>query len=141
MFLCVYASKGLSSSIMGKNDSYELPIRVNVEEKGYSFSTSITGYVKYMSQIENIEKYPEKAYYTFTYIAYAWINLIIVTLMYMRMIGLWGLSLIGPAMSVLYLANYEGRLNFKKWAKLYIVLSLLQVWFILIYKIIMANYI
>lgn len=69
MAVCIFGSKAFCDAIKSE-DSYELPIRVNVEDT-YSFSTTPTGYIRYMSLTTDLEEPLQKFIYTFIYIILA----------------------------------------------------------------------
>ncbi len=136
MGLCIFGTEAIYNSI-SKEGSYELPIRVNVESAGYSFSTTIAGYMRYMSDIQDFDRIGEKFLYVFAYIALAWINLFMVIIMFFRMISLWVLSMIGPITASLNVFGKEGIMDYGKWIKRYLYNTFIQVFLILVYKILL----
>lgn len=138
MAICLYGSEAIFSQI-DEEDTYELPIRVNVEETGYSFSTTVTGYVRYMASIEDVDKYAEKAFYSFGYIFLALINLLAVVMMLVRMFGLWILSILGPIIATMNIFDKKIIMSYKTWVELYISLSIIQIVVTMGYKIVL-NY-
>lgn len=125
MAICIFGSRFLCDKITGKK-SYELPIRVNVEDT-YSFSTTPTGYLRYMSLTTDLEEGIQKLIYTLAYIVLAIANLVLLVIMIARMFILWGLSIIGPIMSVFYVFGRRWPMDFRTWMGLYIGLSMVQV--------------
>ena len=136
MSLCIYSSEAFFDSIE-QTKTEELPIRVNVEAAGYSFSTTPTGYVRYMAGIKDVNEYFEKGIFVVTYIVLVWVNVVITGIMLLRMIGLWGLSIAGPITAVLSIFNIEGPVNFNRWVSLYVRLSFIQVLLAIMYRIIL----
>ena len=140
MALCIFGSK-VFFDLLNKNDSYELPIRVNVEDQ-YSFSTTPTGYVRYMSLTEDIEEPLQKFVYTNVYIVLAIANLAVMLIMFARTIVIWVLSIIGPLIAVLYVFNAGGTITFRRWTGLYLRASLIQIFisiaYIVIFKAVIA---
>lgn len=135
MTLCTYGSNTFLN-IVKVEDKEELPIRVNVEEAGYSFSTNITGYFRYMSEIEGIHNYREKGMYTFLYILLAWVNLALAIFMDFRVIVLMILAMIGPILAALYSLNIQGAMRYRNWIKSYVCLAFVQIIFAIVYRII-----
>lgn len=138
MGLCIFGSNELFNKIENI-ETRELPIRVNVETAGYSFSTTAAGYTRYMAGIEDVDEWVEKGLYTIGFIALAWVNLILIILMLVRMIALWILSMIGPITAALHILNIEFGMSFRRWTSLYISLSFVQVLLSILYTIIL-NY-
>lgn len=136
MSLCIYSSGAFFDQIE-KTESVELPIRVNVEAAGYSFSTTPTGYVRYMAGIKDVNEYFEKGIFVVVYIVLVWVNVVITAIMFIRMIGLLGLSIAGPITAVFSIFNIEGPVNFNRWVSLYVRLSFIQVLLAITYKIIL----
>lgn len=136
MSLCIYSSEAFFDSLE-QTKTKELPIRVNVEAAGYSFSATPTGYVRYMAGIKDVNEYFEKGVFVVVYIALVWVNVVIIVIMLIRVVGLWGLSIVGPITAVLSIFNIEGPVNFNRWVSLYVRLSLIQVLLAIVYKIIL----
>lgn len=138
MGLCIFGSDTFFKSLENRENA-ELPIRVNVETAGYSFSTTAAGYARYMAGIEDVDEWVEKGLYTLGFIVLAWVNLAVIIFMIVRMFALWILSMIGPIAAALHILNIEGMMSFRRWAGLYISLSLIQVLLSMIYTLIL-NY-
>ena len=130
MAIGIYANEMFLPKAKGENASQiEYPIRVNVKDAEYSFSTNITGYVRYMAQIEN-KKLAEKRFsYTGVYLILAFVNLMSVLAMLVRLVCMMVLAMIGPIIVVLHVLNIENRfkLTYKDWAKWYLRMAALQV--------------
>lgn len=135
MAVCIFGSKAFCDAIKSE-DSYELPIRVNVEDT-YSFSTTPTGYIRYMSLTTDLEEPLQKFIYTFIYIILAIVNLLAILLMIARMFILWGLSIIGPIIAVFYVFGRQGPMSFRTWIRLYAIFSMIQVAITIIYTVIL----
>lgn len=131
MAFCIFGSKVFFNAL-NKNDTDELPIRVNVEDV-YSFSTTPTGYIRYMSLTEDIEESLQKFIYTVVYIVLSIVNLLMMIIMFARTIVIWVLSIVGPMIAVLYVFNAGGTITYKKWVGLYLKVSLIQVFISIIY--------
>ena len=127
MAICIFGSNEFFAIIQRNNNTYELPIRVNVESAGYSFSTTMAGYAEYMAGIEDVDNTSDKAYYTFSYILLVWLNVIAVIFMVFRMLILLVLSIIGPISAVLSIFNIGGPIKFRNWVIMYAVLSGVQI--------------
>ena len=130
MAIGIYANEMFLPKAKGENASQiEYPIRVNVKDAEYSFSTNITGYVRYMAQIEN-KKLAEKRFsYTGVYLILAFVNLMSVLAMLVRLVCMMVLAMIGPIIVVLHVLNIENsfKLTYKDWAKWYLKMAALQV--------------
>lgn len=135
MTLCTYGSKALLKVVKVENRT-ELPIRIDVEEAEYSFSTNITGYFRYMSGIEGIHNYREKGMYTIIYIIIAWVDVALTVFMTLRTYGLMILAIAGPILAVLYSLDMQGAMRYKAWVKAYVKLSFVQIIFAVIYRVI-----
>ena len=92
-----------------------------------------------MAGIEDVDEWVEKGLYTLGFIVLAWVNLAVIIFMIVRMFALWILSMIGPIVAALHILNIEGMMSFRRWAGLYISLSLIQVLLSMIYTLIL-NY-
>lgn len=120
-----------------KSNTDELPIRVYVnmaeegskEPVGYSFSTNITGFVRYKAQSGNINNCGEKAAYVFSYLALVLVNAVGALGMFFRMLMMLILAIVGPIIAALYALHMEDKISFKytTWINLYVVLSCVQV--------------
>lgn len=112
-------------------ETNELPIRVYVEEARYSFSTTTTGYMRYMASIDNVDKAKEKAKYSFTYLMMAIFNLFFAILMFIRMLAIFGLAIIGPLIviqdviqDIIPIAIVQ--INYRTWAIWFLMISVFQ---------------
>ncbi len=137
MALCIYASKGLFSGI-AKTDSYEMPIRVDVENL-YSFSTSATGYVRYMASTTDLEECGQRIKNAAIYLGLVICNALAICTMVVRMIAVWLLSMIGPFIAILYVFDKKDFSAFVTWVKAYSAMALFPPIFIrIIYTIILG---
>lgn len=98
--LGIYVNKMLISYNNIDQEHTELPIRVNVKEVGYSFSTTRTGFIRYMAQIQNVNLFGEKIAYTLIYLALALLNLGLAILFLIRAIfimiaSVYGIIIVG----------------------------------------------
>ena len=136
MGLCIFGTEAIYNTI-SKEGSYELPIRVNVESAGYSFSTTIAGYMRYMYDIQDLDRIGEKFLYVFAYIILSWVNLAMVIIMFFRVIALWGLSIAGPITAALNVFGINGIMDYRIWVRRYVFNTSIQVFLILLYKILL----
>lgn len=134
MALCIFGTEAFYSTIE-INNSYELPIRVNVEDV-YSFSTTPAGYVRYLSLTDDVRDSLKKVACTMTYLILAVCNLLIVIIMFLRMFTIWGLAIVGPIISTLYVLGIQSKFTFKRWVSLYISASFIQIFIAIMYMII-----
>lgn len=139
MGLSIFGSSELFNGIE-KVENTELPIRVNVETAGYSFSTTAAGYIRYMAGIEDVDEFVDKFIFTIAFIVLSIINLVSILLMIVRMLLIWFLSIIGPIIAVLSIFNIELFMSFKTWVSKYILYSAIQVIFSMVYAVIL-NYV
>lgn len=159
MALCIFANEMFLGKLKSNSNEYELPIRVNVrlsnngnssseadtnsesnsDTKGYSFSTNITGYIRYMAQIEDTDKCLEKAAFTLAYMAIVLLNVVAGIFMFLRMFIMLFLSILGPIVAVLHAVGIENKkiLNYKTWAELYVSIAFVQVFLAIAVKIIL----
>ncbi len=135
MTLCIMGSQALCSKIASQ-DSYELPIRVDVEDT-YSFSTTLTGYLRYMASTEDLEEWLQMLAYTLLYAITVVINLATIILMILRMFFLLILSIIGPILSVLYVFGKKGFMRYGTWLEMYVIISMMQLAFTAIYTLVL----
>ena len=138
MGLCIFVSNALFED-MKVTDTNEFPIRVVLKdsEKIYSFSTNVTGYVRYMSQISNASLIGDKFMYTVIYIVFVLINVAAVICMFVRFWMLMGLSIIGPLIAVANSMNKKELfgMTYQEWTISYIKWSSIQLIFAIAYRI------
>lgn len=135
MALCIYGSYIFIDSIK-VNDSSEGCIRVNVAEANYSFSTNITGFFRYMAEIEGVNRCLEKGAYTIGYIALSFINLLLAAFMVIRMLGMMILAIIGPLLAGFHAINKKGPMKYSTWARIYVSLAVVQLIFVITYQVV-----
>ena len=128
MACAIYANEMFLPKVM-TDGRVELPIRVNVEEAGYSFSTTDTGYVRYMAQIQNVDLCGIKFTYVFAYFFLALRNIAIAILMMIRTILMFGLAVLGPIIVLFYSLGQAHLLpiDYRGWVRWYISLAFIQV--------------
>ena len=119
------------STATSYSETKELPMRVYVEEAGYTFSTTTTGYLRYMASISNVDKAEEKTKFAFTYLIYAISNLLLTLIMFARMIAIFGLAIIGPIIVIQDVIQELVpigivRISYKKWATWFLLISAFQ---------------
>ena len=127
MGLCIFGTNEFFSIIQRNNNTYELPIRVNVENAEYSFSTTMAGYAGYMASSQNVDETSTKAFYTFCYIVLVALNVIAIVFMVIRMLILLVLSVIGPISAALSVFDIQGPMEFRNWVILYVIISAIQI--------------
>ena len=134
--LCIYASNIFLEDIAEGRDSTEFPIRVNVEG-AYSFSTTPTGYFRYMSEIENLDLLGIKAAYAVGYLLMAFMNWVIMLAMFVRMLLMMLLAVVGYVIVLINVFSKENSSNwrFKDWVMLYIGIAFIQVFLALVSRI------
>ena len=125
MALCIFGSDYIVSSLEF-DDEYELPIRVNVEG-AYSFSTTLTGYARYMASTDNWQKTATKVSYTVAYAVMVLMNVIVVGVMGIRIFILWFLAILGPIFAIMCLINENGKVRYQGWIFLYVSFSALPI--------------
>ena len=123
--LSIFANEGLLK-LIGKEDTYELPIRVNVEDT-YSFSTTLAGYTRYMSTTSDEDKVLQMFVNAVLYMVFALLNLIVSLFGIARVILVWILSIKGPIMSIRYIWGKQDEIGLRKWAKLYVIIVFIQI--------------
>ncbi len=139
MSCAIYASEIFLPNVMESNHT-ELPIRVNVAEAGYSFSTTQTGYVRYMAQIENVDLSGIKFLYVLAYLFLSLRNLIIASLLMIRTFLMFALAILGPIIVLFYSFNLTHLLpiDFRGWVMWYVSLASIQVILAFIYSFVSA---
>ena len=125
MAICIYANEGVLKFI-GESDTYELPIRVNVEGV-YSFSTTFAGYARYMSTTSDPDEGLQIIGSAFEYMVLAFANLFIAIIGIARVLCVWILSIVGPIMSVKYVFGKQKQMDLRIWAAAYAVAVLIQI--------------
>lgn len=137
--LAIYINKLFISYSNIDTGTVELPIRVNVKEANYSFSTTQTGVVRYFAQIKNPDLIGEKIMYVFIYLILAVINLVMAILFLLRMV----IMMVGSAYGIIIVAARTlGRENllpmdYQHWVISFFSVSLMQT--ILIFANSIAN--
>ena len=137
MAVCIFGTQAFASTIQD-TDTYELPIRVNVEDT-YSFSTTVAGYTRYISLTSDTSEWMQKSIATVTYYILAHVNLIVVIFMIARVFILWFLSMSGPIIAALNVFGRGSVERFTNWAIRYGLISLIQVGLIAIYKVMLLT--
>ncbi len=138
--LCIYSCNLILKDV-NIEDTYEGPIRVNVEEAGYSFSTTPTGYIRYMAEMENLDRYEEKALYVIEYVILAWSNLICLIAMVLRMIMMMFLAVFGfvVVLKNVLSSKTTSMLGYKTWVIVYASIAAIQIVLAIIAKLILTN--
>lgn len=144
MAICLNASSMFFDIVNMKDSSgqisNELPIRVNVKNV-YSFSTNFTGFVRFMSEIDNADAIAAKAMYTFTYIALAITNFVAVIAMLLRTLLMFLLGIAGPIIAALHAWHLEEHspINFRTWVQWYVCLASVQIIFAVVSRVILET--
>ena len=129
MTLCISLGKAIVSNIEVK-DLYELPIRVNVENAGYSFSTTVAGYARYLAAFDDFNLWLKKMVNVIAYLGYAILNFIAVYGMLFRIFIIGYLTVIGPLISVTYAFKGKPFMKFSTWVTMYATIYLLPIIFL-----------
>ncbi len=127
MALFIYGTEAIYNIFTKGNNTKEFPIRLKVEKAGYSFSTNITGYMRYLSLSINEMHCVRKTTYTCTYLILSLINLAMVAIMTLRTLMMWYLSVLGPILALLYVFNIKGPMTYEEWIKQYAKCSAVQI--------------
>ena len=135
--LGIYINKMFASYNNIDSGTVELPIRVNVKEANYSFSTTRTGYIRYMAQIKNPNLIGHKIMYTAEYVILAVINLVIAVFFLVRMLVMAGLAAYG---FIIVGARVIGRenllpLGYRNWVLWYLRIASFQTILVFAYSI------
>lgn len=146
MTLIIYSNEMIMEIVGLKiedGNRLEQPIRVTVIDETkqpiYSFSTSLTGYLRYMTENKNVNLYGEKAFYTLLYIVFAICNLLATIYMLFRMFIMILLGIVGPVIVGFYAIGKQEKapLKFNSWVILYALLAMVQPVIAIIYGIIL----
>ena len=141
MAMFIYGTEAIYNIFTGgNNDAYEFPIRVKVKRADYSFSTNITGYVRYMASSNNVLHCVKKITYACTYFILSFVNLSLVVIMMFRTLMMWYLSVLGPILALLYVFNRRGPMTYQEWIVQYAMCSSVQIVLSLISVIILNTY-
>lgn len=135
MALCIYGNEALIKIVKVGDDTYEGPIRVNVLFANTSFSTTPTGYFRYVAQIEDVDRCIEKAKYTFIYFGLVLANAVCMIVMLVRMGILILLSIMGPINVVRACISNNANTIYANWAILYAKTTFIQAAIMILYKI------
>ena len=139
MALCIFGTKALCQDL-GNRTSKELPIRVKVENAEYSFSTTYTGYIRYIAGIEDIDQALRKAVYTMAYLVLAILNFIAMLGMAVRFLALLALAMIGPLTAAMHVFGRRAFIDYRSWIELYIGFSVVPIFFMsIVYRLILAT--
>lgn len=125
MAICIYANESVLKFI-GQSDTYELPIRVNVENV-YSFSTTFTGYARYMSITSDPDQGLQIIGSAFEYMVFALADLVVAIIGIGRILVIWVLSVWGPITSIRYVFEKQNQLSLRRWAVIYASAVLIQI--------------
>lgn len=142
MNLCIYSSEMLYSTLQ-VSKTHEAPIRVILQDNQsvniYSFSTNITGYLRYMSGISKVANIGDKFTFILLYAAFVIFNILAVICMFIRTIALMILSFMGPILAILHSINNDNntKMTFQKWIVQYIKWTSIQFIFAISYKIVL----
>ncbi len=146
IFMLVGSIVIVALSIYGANALFETlqmptsndgPIRVFSREGEYSFSTTITGYYRYMAEIEGVNRCLEKGANTLAYILLALTNVLLATFMIVRLLAAMVLAAVGPIIAGCDALDIKLSIKYSTWARTYVCLAIVPVIFALFYKIIL----
>ena len=122
----VYVSEMFLDSTGLSKTTDELPIRIHVEETGYSFSTTPTGYYRYLAEIENLDYVDEKITDAFWYTLLAFSNLALWIVMFVRMVLMMFLAAVGFVMVIMYIFGRDNLKKYTNWLKWYALIGSMQ---------------
>ena len=125
MAICIFGTQEFFR-LMKVDESNELPVRINVEG-AYSFSTTPTGYIRYMASTDNWQNCTSKVGYTFGYCIMTLLNVVVVAFMGARIFLMWFVSILGPIFAALSAINEQGINRYRSWVVLYLSLSAVPV--------------
>lgn len=125
MAICIFGTQEFFR-LMKVDESNELPVRINVEG-AYSFSTTPTGYIRYMASTDNWQNCTSKVGYTFVYCIMTLLNVVVVAFMGARIFLMWFVSILGPIFAALSAINEQGINRYRSWVVLYLSLSAVPV--------------
>ena len=136
MISCIFLAEKLVN-LMGLKTETELPYTMSVKSANCTFSTNLTGYTRYVSQITNIDKLGTKFVFFFAYLILVIANFVMVINMLFRMGWIIVLSIIGPIIAAAYALQYKTvfGLTYKDWIIKYVKWCSITVFFALGYTI------
>lgn len=111
----------------------------NGEGNKYSFSTNAIGYVRFLSDTQQVKFIGYKSLYTLIYIILVIINVFAVLCMFVRFIMLILLSIAGPIIAVAQIFKNKQVFNmtYEEWAIKYLQWSSIQIIIAIAYRIIL----
>lgn len=111
----------------------------NGEGNKYSFSTNAIGYVRFLSDTQQVKFIGYKSLYTLIYILLVIINVFAVLCMFVRFIMLILLSIAGPIIAVAQMFKSQKVFNmtYQEWAIKYFQWSSIQIIISIAYRIIL----
>ena len=138
MAIGIYFSEMFMPKISSENKD-ELPIRVKVKNAEYSFSTNPTGYVRYMTEIDDTDLLGQKAIYIGAYFIIAILNFIAAMAMLVRMVGMLVLAVMGPIIATLHVLKLDENMHitYRDWVSWYLSLAAIQLIFALACRVIL----
>ena len=134
MAFCIFGTNEIFNLIQTEDDTYELPIRINVNG-AYSFSTTPTGYVRYLASTDMWSSCSKKVAYTIMYAFLVIMNFLTIGFMGGRVFIMWFLSILGPILAVFTIFGNGGTSRYRSWIILYISLSIVPTIMCLLNKI------
>lgn len=127
MSICIYADQEVIKMIVDADtDTYELPIRVNVENT-FSFSTTFAGYARFMSMTSDPDEGLQILSSAAIYMVFALANWLLAIIGVVRILAAWLLSILGPIMSIRFVFGKQSEISLRYWAAAYAVVVLIQI--------------
>ncbi len=128
--ICLYASDMILGEV-AMQDTYEGPIKIITKTKNgeTSFSTTPTGYFRYMADITNVELYQTKALFVGAYLILSISNLLCAIGMVGRMIVMMALAILHFWLVLKFVlqSSTANTMEYRKWITSFAGLSLIQV--------------
>ena len=141
MMLGIYASEMMLETVTANKSDIEsgisekeYPIRIYVEETGYSFSTTIIGYARYKAGVQEESFQVERTRYIIAYLVLVLINGLIFLAMLGRVLAMMLYAVIGPIAAVLTAFRVERlpffqfrqmTIHFLLWMSIPVIISIL----------------
>lgn len=137
MNICIYGTNALIG-YLGNAEEGDAFYRVNiVGETNYSFSANMTEFVRFMTQINTVDKIGDKVMYVLLYIVLVAANLLTLGVMLVRSGLIVILSVQGPIIATAYSIDKKVfNMSYSDWTKKYLKWTMVQVFLMVAYMII-----
>ena len=139
MNICIYGTNALVDTLGNKEEGDGF-FRINVAgDTNYSFTANVTEFVRYMTQINSVDKIGDKLMYIFLYTFLVIGNVAALGIMLIRSIFIVILSVQGPIIATAYsLDKKVFNMSYSDWIKKYLKWTSIQVALMIGYKIIIT---